>query len=90
MVSERSRTASMTSEVNSKHNPSVMFSLVVPGGGAFEVACHQRLTEYSKTITGRQALGVRAYADALLVVPKTLATNSGHDAMDVVVTLQVR
>lgn len=61
---------------------------VVPGGGAFEVACHQRLTEYSKTVTGRQALGVRAYADALLVVPKTLATNSGHDAMDVVVTLQ--
>ncbi|CBY22872.1 unnamed protein product [Oikopleura dioica] len=61
---------------------------VVPGAGAFEVACHQRLIEYSKTVTGRQALGVRAYADALLVVPKTLAINSGHDAMDVVVTLQ--
>ena len=36
---------------------------------------------------GRESLGVKAYADALLIVPKTLATNSGHTAMDVVVTL---
>ena len=36
---------------------------------------------------GRESLGVKAFADALLIVPKTLATNSGHTAMDVVVTL---
>ena len=32
-------------------------------------------------------MGVKAFAEALLVVPKTLASNSGHDPMDIVVTL---
>merc|ERR1711937_424363 len=30
----------------------------------------------------------KAFAEALLIVPKTLAVNSGHDPMDVVVTLE--
>merc|ERR1712042_375058 len=51
-------------------------------------ACHENIMEYSKDVRGRQCLGVKAFADALLVVPKTLAVNSGHDPMDVVVTLQ--
>ena len=33
--------------------------------------------------------GVEAFADALLVVPKTLAENSGLDTQDVLVGLQV-
>jgi len=61
---------------------------LVPGAGAFEIACHENIMEYSKDVRGRQCLGVKAFADALLVVPKTLAVNSGHDPMDVVVTLQ--
>lgn len=32
--------------------------------------------------------GVQAFADALLVIPKTLATNSGFDAQAVIVKLQ--
>lgn len=60
---------------------------VVPGAGAFEIAAHERVSEYSKTIKGRESLGVKAFAEALLVVPKTLASNSGHDPMDIVVTL---
>ena len=35
-------------------------------------------------------MGVQAYADALLVIPKTLAQNGGFDVQDVVVALQVR
>ena len=34
--------------------------------------------------------GILAFADALLVVPKTLAGNAGHDAQDVVIALEVR
>jgi len=60
---------------------------VVPGAGAFEIAASEKINEYSKTVKGRESLGVKAFADALLIVPKTLATNSGHTAMDVVVTL---
>merc|ERR1711962_978848 len=60
---------------------------VVPGAGAFEIAASEKINDYAKTVKGRESLGVKAFADALLIVPKTLATNSGHPAMDVVVTL---
>ncbi|VDO40220.1 unnamed protein product [Onchocerca flexuosa] len=38
-------------------------------------------------VKGRAKLGVQAYADALLVVPKTLATNAGFDAQETIVKL---
>lgn len=38
----------------------------------------------------RAQLGVEAFADALLVIPKTLAENSGLDTQDVIINLQVR
>lgn len=37
----------------------------------------------------RAQLGVEAFADALLVVPKTLADNSGLDTQDVIIALTV-
>lgn len=56
---------------------------VVPGGGSFEIACHERLNEYAKkSVSGKAKLGVYAFANALLVVPRTLATNSGFDCQD--------
>jgi T-complex protein 1 subunit zeta len=60
---------------------------VVPGAGAFEVAASVRLREYAKTIEGKARLGVQAFADALLVIPRTLADNSGFDSMDVLLKL---
>lgn len=38
----------------------------------------------------RAQLGVVAFADALLVVPKTLAENSGLDMQDVIISLTVK
>lgn len=57
---------------------------VVPGGGAFQVACHAHLTseKFRKEVKGKAKYGVTAFADALLVIPKTLAANSGHDVQD--------
>lgn len=57
---------------------------VVPGGGAFQIACAARLSsgEFRKTVKGKAKWGVTAFADALLVIPKTLAANSGHDIQD--------
>ncbi|CAL5372448.1 unnamed protein product [Camellia sinensis] len=61
---------------------------VVLGAGAFEVAARQYLiNEVKKTVQGRAQLGVEAFADALLVVPKTLAENSGLDTQDVIIAL---
>ena len=61
---------------------------VVPGAGYFEVACSQHLHKYADTVTGKQKIGVRAFADSLLVIPKTLAENSGHDVQAAIIALQ--
>ncbi|KAH7388270.1 hypothetical protein KP509_16G067100 [Ceratopteris richardii] len=62
---------------------------VVLGAGAFEVAARQHLVnEVKKTVKGRAQLGVEAFADALLVIPKTLAENSGLDTQDAIIALQ--
>jgi len=60
---------------------------VIPGAGAFEVACSQHLREFKKTVKGRAKLGVEAMADALLVIPKTLANNAGKDAQDSIIKM---
>jgi len=61
---------------------------LVPGGGAFEVAAHAALMRYKDEVKGRQKVGVQAFADALLVIPKTLAENSGFDQQDALISLQ--
>lgn len=61
---------------------------VVPGAGAFEVAAaHHLRTVTAKTVEGRAKLGVQAFAEALLGVPKILAENSGYDAQEVAIRL---
>lgn len=62
---------------------------VVPGGGAFEVAASLHLTQTVAPATkGRTKLGVLAFAEALLVIPKTLAENSGLDVQETLLKLQ--
>merc|ERR1719191_1315596 len=61
---------------------------VVPGAGAFEVQAYHELVKYKDEVKGRARLGIQAYADALLVIPKTLAVNAGLDAQEVLVKLQ--
>jgi len=55
---------------------------VVPGAGAFEIAAHRHLEQFKETVKGKSQLGVEAMSQALLIVPKTLAENSGFDVMD--------
>ncbi|KAI9297126.1 T-complex protein 1 zeta subunit [Neoconidiobolus thromboides FSU 785] len=61
---------------------------VVPGAGAFQVACSEHLIKYKSEVKGRAKMGVQAYADALLTIPKILARNAGFDAQDTIVMLQ--
>lgn len=57
---------------------------VVPGAGAFQVACAAHLTGEAmrKQVKGKARTGVQAFADALLIIPKTLAANGGYDIQD--------
>ncbi|EIW62929.1 chaperonin-containing T-complex zeta subunit Cct6 [Trametes versicolor FP-101664 SS1] len=62
---------------------------LIPGAGAFEVACAAHLVGAVKTAAkGRAKMGVSAFAEALLIIPKTLAANGGFDVQDVIVALQ--
>lgn len=60
---------------------------LVAGAGAVEIAAHRRLTEFQSTVQGKAKLGVKAFADALLVIPRTLAENSGFDQQDTLLKL---
>merc|ERR1712183_327939 len=60
---------------------------VVPGAGAYEVACHAVLKKFLETVKGKARLGIQAYADGLMIIPKTLATNAGYDSQEVMVKL---
>jgi len=61
---------------------------LVPGAGAFEIAAHDALLRSQDEVHGREKLGVQAFADALLIIPKTLAVNSGFDPQDAIIGLQ--
>jgi T-complex protein 1 subunit zeta len=62
----------------------IMDQAVLAGAGAFEVGAHLDLKQYMKEVEGKTKLGIQAFADALLVVPRTLAENSGLDTEDVI------
>jgi len=61
---------------------------VVPGAGAFEVACAHHLLQNLDKAQGRAKLGVQSFAEALLVIPKAIAENSGYDVQDSIIKLQ--
>lgn len=63
--------------------------VLIPGAGAFEVAASLHLQKFKQEVQGRAKLGVQAFADALLVIPKTLAANSGLDPQTVCIELLV-
>ncbi|KAF4516988.1 hypothetical protein B566_EDAN005590 [Ephemera danica] len=55
---------------------------------AFELLAHQELLKMRDEVKGKAKLGVQAYAEALLVIPKVLAQNAGFDTQDCLVKLQ--
>ncbi|XP_046533432.1 T-complex protein 1 subunit zeta-2 isoform X1 [Equus quagga] len=61
---------------------------VVPGAGAVEVAIAAALVRYKHSVKGRALLGVQAFADALLIIPKVLAQNAGYDLQETLVKVQ--
>ncbi|MFC3957359.1 thermosome subunit alpha [Halovivax cerinus] len=61
---------------------------VVPGAGASEIAIADRIRSEAAGIEGRSQLAVTAFADAIDVVPRTLASNTGRDPIDTLVDLR--
>eukprot|EP01118_Nematostelium_gracile_P005128 TRINITY_DN1616_c0_g1_i2.p1 TRINITY_DN1616_c0_g1~~TRINITY_DN1616_c0_g1_i2.p1 ORF type:complete len:365 (-),score=138.21 TRINITY_DN1616_c0_g1_i2:31-984(-) len=61
---------------------------VVPGGGAVEAALSIYLENFATTLGSREQLAIAEFAEALLVIPKTLAVNAAQDATELVAKLR--
>jgi len=61
---------------------------IVGGGGAPEIEAAIQLRKYAQTLGGREQLAVEVFADALDIIPKTLAENAGLDQIDVLMKLR--
>lgn len=61
---------------------------VVPGAGCAEIAVADRIRDEAARIDGRAQLAAEAFADALDVLPRTLAENTGMDPIDALVDLR--
>jgi thermosome len=61
---------------------------IVAGGGAPEIETARLLREYAEKLAGRERLAIMAFADALEVIPLTLAENSGMDPIDAISDIQ--
>ncbi|WRT64145.1 T-complex protein 1, theta subunit [Kwoniella shivajii] len=59
----------------------------VPGGGASEIEVARRVAEYGGKTAGLAQHSIKRFAEALEVVPRTLAENAGLNAEDVVSAL---
>lgn len=61
---------------------------VVPGGGAVEAALNIYLENFATTVGSREQLAIAEFANALLVIPKTLAVNAAKDSSDLIAKLR--
>ncbi|PAV23236.1 T-complex 1 [Pyrrhoderma noxium] len=61
---------------------------VVPGGGAVEAALSIYLENFAQTLESREQLAIAEFANALLLIPKTLAVNAAKDSIDLVAKLR--
>mmetsp|Transcript_31593 Transcript_31593/g.74145 ORF Transcript_31593/g.74145 Transcript_31593/m.74145 type:complete len:244 (+) Transcript_31593:128-859(+) len=63
---------------------------VVPGGGAVESALSIYLETFASTLSSREQMAIAEYAQALLVIPKTLSVNAAQDATELVARLRAQ
>jgi T-complex protein 1 subunit delta len=63
---------------------------LIAGGGAPEIELAIRLSEYANTLTGMEQYCFRAFAEALEVIPYTLAENAGLNPIATVTELRNR
>src|SRR5215213_9773045 len=63
---------------------------IVAGGGSPESYTAGKLREWTSTLSGREQLAAEKFAEALEVVPLTLAENAGMDPIDTMTDLRAK
>jgi chaperonin GroEL (HSP60 family) len=66
----------------------VRYGKVLAGAGAPEIEVALGLRKYAATVGGREQLAIEAFADAVEIIPRTLAENAGLDAINALVDLR--
>jgi thermosome len=61
---------------------------MVAGGGSVEMEMAKAVREYAAQVGGREQLAIEAFADALEIIPRTLAENAGLDILDTMVAMK--
>ena len=61
---------------------------IVTGGGAAEIELALKLRKYAPRVGGREQMAIEAFANAIEVVPSTLAENAGLDVIDTLMGLR--
>ena len=70
---------------NTIEDPRVIF-----GGGSSEMEIANSIRKYARSVRGKEQLAVEAFAEAMEIIPKTLAENAGLDLFDTIGDLRVR
>ncbi|KAK1752496.1 T-complex protein 1 subunit delta [Echria macrotheca] len=63
---------------------------LIAGGGAAEIEIAAQLSKQARALTGTEAICWKAFADAMEVIPTTLAENAGLNSIKVVTALRHR
>ncbi len=61
---------------------------IVPGGGATEIEIAKAIRKEMGKLTGKEQLAFLAFADAIEVVPRTLAENAGLEPVEIMASLR--
>ncbi len=61
---------------------------IVPGGGAIEIEVAKEVRKYAESFEGREQLAINAFAEALEIIPRSLAENAGMDPIDKLAALR--
>jgi len=61
---------------------------VITGGGSSATEIALGLRDYAATVGGREQIAIEAFADAVEIVPRTLAENAGLDPIDTLIDLR--
>ena len=61
---------------------------MVTGGGSIEMEMAKAVRAHAAQVGGREQLAIEAFAEALEVIPRTLAENAGLDILDTMVAMK--
>jgi thermosome len=63
-------------------------SKISAGGGAAAIEIALQLRSFAATVGGREQMAIDAFADAIEIIPKTLAENAGLDSINAILDLR--